>query len=174
MVGENIFDVFSAVPTVVGENILEFFLILGATGHGCSAEGTDAAPRAHGTGALQASQTYVRTTARSRPSVSPKAEAKGGVWGGGSPPQHSQLGPSWIRYSFLNNDVHTTQAKTQAKPSQATGPPRAPPGRLRHYIFMLKRTQTTRQEKKIPADSAEPQPNAHRKKIRLSGASPSL
>ena len=36
-------------------------LILGATGHGCSAEGTDAAPRAHGTGALQASQTYVRT-----------------------------------------------------------------------------------------------------------------
>jgi hypothetical protein len=37
------------------------YLILGATGHGCSAEGTDAAPRAHGTGALQASQTYVRT-----------------------------------------------------------------------------------------------------------------
>ena len=71
-------------------------MILGATGHGCSAEGTDAAPRAHRTGALQASQTYVRTTARSRPSVSPKAEAKGAVWGGGSPPQHSQLGPSWI------------------------------------------------------------------------------
>ena len=38
-----------------------FFMILGATGHGCSAEGTDAAPGAHGTGALQASQTYVRT-----------------------------------------------------------------------------------------------------------------
>ena len=37
---------------MVGENILEFFLILGATGHGCSAEGTDAAPRAHGPGAL--------------------------------------------------------------------------------------------------------------------------
>ena len=53
MVGENILEVFLAVPTVVGENILEFFLILGATGHGCSAEGTDAAPRAHGTGALQ-------------------------------------------------------------------------------------------------------------------------
>ena len=67
-----------------------------------------------------------------------------------------------------------TKKRSQAKPSQATGPPRAPPGRLRHYIFMLKRTQTTRQEKKIPADSAEPQPNAHRKKIRLSGASPSL
>jgi hypothetical protein len=33
-----------------------FFLILGATGHGCSAGGTDAAPRAHGTGALQASR----------------------------------------------------------------------------------------------------------------------
>ena len=28
------------------------FWILGATGHGCSAEGTDAAPRAHGPGAL--------------------------------------------------------------------------------------------------------------------------
>ena len=85
MVGENILGVFLAVPMVVGENILEFFLILGATGHGCSAEGTDAAPRAHGTGALQASRTYVRTTARSRPSVSPKAEAKGGVWGGREP-----------------------------------------------------------------------------------------
>ena len=61
VVGENILGVFLAVPMVVGENILEVFLILGATGHGCSAEGTDAAPRAHGTGALQASQTYVRT-----------------------------------------------------------------------------------------------------------------
>ena len=68
-----------------------------------------------------------------------------------------------------------TKKRSQAKPSQATGPPRAPPGRLRHYIFMLKRIQTTRQKmKKIPADSAEPQPNPHRKKIRLSGASPSL
>ena len=48
--------------------ILEFwdfgiFLILGATGHGCSAEGTDAAPRAHGTGALQASE-YERSSRR--------------------------------------------------------------------------------------------------------------
>ena len=39
------------------------FLILGATGHGCSAEGTDAAPRAHGTGALQASE-YERSSRR--------------------------------------------------------------------------------------------------------------
>ena len=31
---------------------LGIFFILGATGHGCSAEGTDAAPRAHGPGAL--------------------------------------------------------------------------------------------------------------------------
>ena len=31
---------------------LGIFLILGATGHGCSAEGTEAAPRAHGPGAL--------------------------------------------------------------------------------------------------------------------------
>ena len=61
VVGEHILGVFLAVPMVVGENILEVFLILGATGHGCSAEGTDAAPRAHGTGALQAFQTYVRT-----------------------------------------------------------------------------------------------------------------
>ena len=65
MVGENILGVFLAVPAVVGKNILEFFLIVGATGHGCSAEGTDAAPRAHGTGALQASQTYGRTSLRS-------------------------------------------------------------------------------------------------------------
>ena len=42
---------------------LEIFLILGATGHGCSAEGTDAAPRAHGTGALQASE-YKRSSRR--------------------------------------------------------------------------------------------------------------
>ena len=63
MVGENIWEVFLAVPTVVGENILEVFLIWGATGHGCSAEGTDAAPRAHGTGALQASE-YERSSRR--------------------------------------------------------------------------------------------------------------
>ena len=86
VVGENILGVFLAVPTVVGKNILEVFLILGATGHGCSAEGSDAAPRAHGTGALQASQTYVRTTARSRPSVSPKVETQRGVWRGREPP----------------------------------------------------------------------------------------
>ena len=54
VVGENILGVFLAVPVVVGKNILEVFLILGATGHGCSGEGTDAAPRAHGTRALQA------------------------------------------------------------------------------------------------------------------------
>ena len=40
---------------------LGIFLILEATGHGCSAEGTDAAPRAHGTGALQASE-YERSS----------------------------------------------------------------------------------------------------------------
>ena len=57
------FGRFLAVPMVVGENILESFLILGATGHGCSAEGTDAAPRAHGTGALQASE-YERSSRR--------------------------------------------------------------------------------------------------------------
>ena len=68
------------------------------------------------------------------------------------------------------------QKPSQAKPSQATGPPRAPPGSLRHYIFMLKRTQTIRQEKKkkIPADPTEPQPNAHRDSISRSVASPSL
>ena len=63
MVGENILEFFLAVPTVVGENILELFLILEATGHGCSAEGTDAAPRAHGTGALHASE-YERSSRR--------------------------------------------------------------------------------------------------------------
>ena len=42
---------------------LGVFFILGATGHGCSAEGTDAAPRAHGTGALQASE-YERSSRR--------------------------------------------------------------------------------------------------------------
>ena len=63
VVGEHMLHVFLAVPTVVEENILEFFLILGATGHGCSAEGTDAAPRAHGTGALQASE-YERSSRR--------------------------------------------------------------------------------------------------------------
>ena len=47
-------------------------------GHGCSAEGTR--------DARTTSQPDVRTTARSRPSVSPKAEAKGGVWGGWEPP----------------------------------------------------------------------------------------
>ena len=38
----------------IGPFFLDFgiFLILGATGHGCSAEGTDAVPRAHGPGAL--------------------------------------------------------------------------------------------------------------------------
>ena len=55
MVGENILDVFLAVPMVVGENIWEFFFDF------WELQGTDAAPRAHGTGALQASQTYVRT-----------------------------------------------------------------------------------------------------------------
>ena len=63
VLGENILEVFLAVPTVVGENIWEAFWILGATGHGCSAEGTDAAPRAHGTGALQASE-YERSSRR--------------------------------------------------------------------------------------------------------------
>ena len=86
MVGENILGVFLAVPRVVGENILEsFFLIFGSyrarmqrRGHGCSAEGTR--------DGRTTSQPDVRTTARSRPSVSPKAEAKGGVWGGREPP----------------------------------------------------------------------------------------
>ena len=56
VLGENMLDLFLAVPTVVGENILEVCWILGATGHGCNAEGTDAAPRVHRTGALQASE----------------------------------------------------------------------------------------------------------------------
>ena len=43
MVGENILEVFLAVPTMVGENILGVFL---------ADQGTDAAPRAHGPGAL--------------------------------------------------------------------------------------------------------------------------
>ena len=54
-----------------------FFLIFGSyrarmqrRGHGCSAEGTR--------DGRTTSQPDVRTTARSRPSVSPKAEAKGG------------------------------------------------------------------------------------------------
>ena len=85
VVGENILGVFLAVPRVVGKNILEFFFDFGSyrarmqrRGHGCSAEGTR--------DARTTSQPDVRTTARSRPSVSPKAEAKGGVWGGREPP----------------------------------------------------------------------------------------
>ena len=39
VVGENILDVFLAVPTVIGENILGFFLFW-------ELQGTDAAPRA--------------------------------------------------------------------------------------------------------------------------------
>ena len=46
VVGENILEVFLAVPMVVGENILEFFDFgsyrarMQRRGHGCSAEGT--------------------------------------------------------------------------------------------------------------------------------------
>ena len=52
---------------------------------------------------------------RAWPSVSPKAEAKGGVWGGGSPPQHSQLGPSWIQYSDTYFDFALTSIRTYAQ-----------------------------------------------------------
>ena len=50
-------------------------------GHGCSAEGT--------WNVRTTGQPDVRTTARSRPSVSPKAAARGGSGGGGSPPRHA-------------------------------------------------------------------------------------
>ena len=94
VVGENILEVFLAVPTVVGENILEGFLILGATGHGCSAEGTDAAPRAHGTGALQASQTYVRPPVAVR--IAEGGSKGGGLGGAGAPPSI----PNWVPPGF--------------------------------------------------------------------------
>ena len=62
-VGENILGVFLAVPRVVGKNILDVFLA---------------------TLRLFRTPIYVRTTARSRPSVSPKAAARGGSGGAGA------------------------------------------------------------------------------------------
>ena len=100
---------------VVGENILEFlFLFLGATGHGCSAEGTDAAPRAHGTRALQASQSYVRTTVAVRP-YRRRRKRRGGSGGGGSLPQHSH----WVPPGF---DVGLDVLKTQTNVEQHAKP----------------------------------------------------
>ncbi len=71
---------------------LGIFLVLGATGHGCSAEGTDAALRALGTGALQASQTYVRPPVAVRP-YRRRRKQRGGSGGGGSPPRDSRGAP---------------------------------------------------------------------------------
>ena len=65
-------DVFLAVPPrVVGENI-------------------------YATLRLFRTPIYVRTTARSRPSVSPKAETKGGIRGGREPPRDAIS--SWHRW----------------------------------------------------------------------------
>ena len=58
---------------------------------------------------------------RSRP-YRRRRKQRGGSGGGGSPPQHSQLGPSWIRYSFLNN-VRTharTDGRTDGRTNERT------------------------------------------------------